>query len=204
MTRRTRTEEPSSFKRARALGADCDNCPLRGQTPVLGEGPVGAQLAVIGEAPGHEEIKVGRPFVGRSGEALDVYLFETGMPRSMVLVTNSICCFPPKGDLGVYLTIAKKEHKAKYGSKKSSKQFKSPVDCCRKRLFNELRMDQCKTCGKFLGGPDENSCVCRSPFPIRRHGPTVYVPMGNAAMESLLGFDGITKWRGSALKKGRK
>ena len=203
MARRIRTDEPSAFRRARALGADCDNCPLKGQTPVLGEGPVGAQLAVIGEAPGREEIKVSRPFIDKSGEALDVYLDKVGMPRSMVLVTNAIACFPPGGDLGVYLTIAKKEHKALHGNKKSSKQFKSPVDCCRKRLFNELRMNNCKTCGKFLGGPDEDSCVCRSPMPIHRHGPTVYVPMGNAAMESILGFEGITKWRGSALKRGR-
>lgn len=162
-----------------------------------------AQLAVIGEAPGREEVKVGRPFIGRSGEALDVYLDHAGVPRSTVLLTNALCCMPPGGDLKTWLTITKSAHKAKYGSKKKSKPFKSPIDCCRPRLLNELRMDKCKTCGKFLAGPEVDQCVCRSPFPIRRHGPAVYVPMGNAAMESILGFDGITKWRGSALRRGR-
>ena len=41
---------------------------------VFGEGPSGAQLMLIGEAPGAEETRLSRPFVGRSGKNLDEFL----------------------------------------------------------------------------------------------------------------------------------
>lgn len=192
-------------QRAKRLGAKCDICPLRGREPVLGEGPMGAAMAVVGEAPGREEVKHGRPFIGKSGEALDGYLSQVGMPRSAVFISNAVACFPDGGDFNVYLTIAKKAWKEAHGSGKNAKPFPSPLDCCRPRLFNELRIRRCKQCGQFEQGPMELQCVCANPLLIPRSPPTVIVPMGNAAMESVLGFDGISKWRGSALpfKRGR-
>lgn len=110
-------------------------------------------------------------------------------------------CFPPGGDYDIFVTLAKRQWKAKHGDKVP---FPDPMDCCRHRLYNELRIDKCKTCGRYLGSvPDAFQCTCQKPLRITRHGPLVIVPMGNAAMESLLGFEGITKWRGSCLKRGR-
>lgn len=194
----------SARQQALKLGAMCHKCPLNGQVPVLGEGSLGAQLAIIGEAPGRDETKMGRPFIGRSGEALEKYLAEQDLTRPAVFITNAVLCFPPGGDYDNFIRGAKKQWKATHGTKKSAPVFNDPIECCRPRLFNELRIDKCKKCGRYLGAvPDEWACVCSVPARIRRHGPPVLVPMGNAAMEAVLGFEGISKWRGSALKRGR-
>lgn len=203
--RKERTDQAGPREMVRKLGAKCSICPLRDQVPVLGEGPLEAAVAVIGEAPGRDETKVGRPFIGRSGESLDAYLMQCDMPRSTVFVSNAVACFPPGGDMKTFLTMARRDHKEKFGTGKKAPVFNSPIDCCRPRLFNELRVSFCKKCGKFLQGPQDLQCVCRDPLVVKRPTPTVLVPMGNAAMESLLGFEGITKWRGSPLqwKRGR-
>jgi len=50
---------------------------------------------VIGEAPGYQEAKQGRPFVGPSGEKLNEYLTLAGWSRADVYVTNLVACRPP-------------------------------------------------------------------------------------------------------------
>ena len=184
------------------LGAQCDKCPLRGQVPVLGEGPLGAQLAIVGEAPGKDEYKAGHPFVGRAGEQLETYLGRNQLTRNSVFLTNAVLCFPPGGDYADFLRRAKKEWKTAHGAKVP---FVDPVECCRPRLFNELRVNKCKRCGKWLGlAPEKVRCYCAEPLVIERRGIPVVVPMGNAAMESVLGYSGITKWRGSCLDGKKK
>lgn len=187
------------------LGARCSDCPLNGQVPVLSEGPLGAKLACIGEAPGRDEVKANRPFIGRSGEELDKYLLQVGTARPAVVLGNAVACFPPGGDWKTFLTLAKKKWKEEHGTGKKAKPFQNPIDCCRPRLFEELRVDKCKLCGKYLGLRHIPlvTCSCSKPLRVSRNGSTIVVPMGNAAMESLLGFDGITKWRGSCLKAER-
>ena len=48
---------------------------------VFGEGPRGARLMLIGEAPGQQEALMGRPFVGKAGKNLDAYIEATGLKR---------------------------------------------------------------------------------------------------------------------------
>ena len=70
----------------------CLACPagqLGGQT-VVGEGPSDARLCLIGEQPGDEEDKRGRPFVGPAGEVLDRALAEAAVPRAELYVTNAV------------------------------------------------------------------------------------------------------------------
>ena len=55
---------------------------------VPGEGPSNATIALIGEAPGREEIQVQRPFVGKSGQLLDLILKEVGLKRSGLYIDN--------------------------------------------------------------------------------------------------------------------
>lgn len=62
---------------------------------VNGVGPSGANLLVIGEAPGADEDRQGKPFVGRSGEILTSKLAEAGLNRSTVRITNCVRCRPP-------------------------------------------------------------------------------------------------------------
>ncbi len=61
-----------------------------GTRAVLGEGPVGAAIALVGEQPGDQEDLAGRPFVGPAGEILDRALAEAGIDRHGVYVTNAV------------------------------------------------------------------------------------------------------------------
>lgn len=63
---------------------------------VPGEGPVNAKIIIIGQAPGAEEDKTGRPFIGRAGKFLNQLLKIAGIKREKVFITSSAKCFPPK------------------------------------------------------------------------------------------------------------
>lgn len=58
--------------------------------PVFGEGNPAPALLLIGEAPGAEEVKLGRPFVGKAGRQLDALLAQMGLPREALYVTNAV------------------------------------------------------------------------------------------------------------------
>lgn len=58
--------------------------------PVFGEGPQEPFLLLIGEAPGGEEAKQGRPFLGKAGQQLDALLQLAGIPRERVYITNTV------------------------------------------------------------------------------------------------------------------
>lgn len=64
--------------------------------PVIGEGSHEAEIMFIGEAPGENEAKTGRPFCGRAGKVLDELLQTVGIDRKDVYVTNIIKDRPPK------------------------------------------------------------------------------------------------------------
>ncbi len=49
-------------------------------------------------------------------------------------------------------------------------------------------------------GPRENRCTCEAPAWNQPGGPSVIIPVGNAALKSLSGLEGITNWRGSPLE----
>lgn len=72
----------------------CRLCESR-TNAVPGEGPKDAKIMLIGEAPGAEEDRTGRPFVGRAGRLLDRLLAEAGIERSQVFITSVIKCRPP-------------------------------------------------------------------------------------------------------------
>jgi DNA polymerase len=62
---------------------------------VFGEGSPTADVVVVGEAPGQEEDRTGRPFVGRAGRLLDLLLLSAGFPRADVYICNVLKCRPP-------------------------------------------------------------------------------------------------------------
>lgn len=81
-----------------AAAKNCVACPdlvLARQSVVVGDAPAGARVVFIGEAPGAEEDRLGRPFVGRSGRLLDDLLAQAGLPRADMAVLNVIKCRPP-------------------------------------------------------------------------------------------------------------
>jgi uracil-DNA glycosylase len=57
---------------------------------VLGEGPIGAAIAFVGEQPGDEEDREGRPFVGPAGRLFDTALQAAGIERGSVYITNAV------------------------------------------------------------------------------------------------------------------
>jgi DNA polymerase len=64
--------------------------------PVLGEGSPTADIMFVGEAPGENEAKTGRPFCGRSGKLLDQLLASIDLPRESVFITSIVKDRPPK------------------------------------------------------------------------------------------------------------
>jgi uracil-DNA glycosylase family 4 len=64
--------------------------------PVFGMGNADADLMFVGEAPGAEEDRTGKPFVGRAGKLLDQLLAEVGMERNRdTFIANTLKCRPP-------------------------------------------------------------------------------------------------------------
>lgn len=80
-----------------SLNPGCTKCPLHKSTTgtvcLAGEGARNAEVMVVGEAPGREEEKTGRPFMGTSGQKLRKTLEKNGI-RS-VFITNTVRCRPP-------------------------------------------------------------------------------------------------------------
>jgi DNA polymerase len=77
--------------------AGFEGCALKrtATNTVIADGNPAAPLMIIGEAPGADEDRVGRPFVGRAGQLLDRMLAAIGLDRSGVLITNVIYWRPP-------------------------------------------------------------------------------------------------------------
>ncbi len=79
-----------------------------GYIPVIGEGDPEAKIMFIGEAPGSQEAKTGRPFVGRAGTLLDSLLKSINLGRGEIYITNIVKDRPPKnrtplvGEIKIY------------------------------------------------------------------------------------------------------
>jgi uracil-DNA glycosylase family protein len=119
--------DPPTYEQLVEAAAHCEACPLyRNATQtVFGEGPVGACLLMVGEQPGDQEDRQGRPFVGPAGQLLDWALVKAGIDRTETYVTNAVKHFKwvPRG-------------KRRIHSKPSSLEIKA----CRPWLDEELRL----------------------------------------------------------------
>lgn len=82
----------ATLRSLRTAAADCRACPLwkSGTQTVFGEGPSDARVMIVGEQPGDQEDRAGRPFVGPAGRLLDQALVAAGFDRSEVYVTNAV------------------------------------------------------------------------------------------------------------------
>ena len=81
-----------SLKALRAATMVCRECPIGAfaTQSVVGEGPRGATLMLVGEQPGDQEDRQGHPFVGPAGQLLDRALVAAGIARGEVFVTNAV------------------------------------------------------------------------------------------------------------------
>jgi uracil-DNA glycosylase len=98
-------QRPLHFESLEALLAamvDMQDDPLAsaGTTLVIYRGNPEARLMIVGEAPGPQENRLGKPFVGKSGQLLDQILQAAGFdPEEDVFITNAVYRMPP-GDEG--------------------------------------------------------------------------------------------------------
>lgn len=88
---------PAALRRVEAASVGCTRCKLsRGRTTIVfGAGAPEARLVLIGEGPGEEEDRQGKPFVGRAGQLLTKMLESVGITREEVYICNIVKCRPP-------------------------------------------------------------------------------------------------------------
>jgi uracil-DNA glycosylase family protein len=81
-----------SLKALREAVQACRGCPLYANATqaVLGEGARESEVMMVGEQPGDQEDRQGRPFVGPAGKILDQALEEAGIDRTKTYVTNAV------------------------------------------------------------------------------------------------------------------
>lgn len=153
----------------RAAAAECTGCDLyRDATQtVFGEGPARALAVLVGEQPGDQEDRLGRPFVGPAGKLLDQALAEAGMERGEVYLTNAVKHFKwqPSG-----------------GRRLHKKPNFTEVRACRPWLAAEIALIQPRivvclgaTAAQALLGPDFRITRHRGEVLSREDSPPVLV-----------------------------
>jgi len=83
-------DEPGSLEALNAIITRSEPLVPGATQAVLGEGPVGARIAFVGEQPGDQEDRQGRPFVGPAGQLLSRALEEAGIDRREAYLTNAV------------------------------------------------------------------------------------------------------------------
>lgn len=103
---------------AKALGADCEHCPLdRGGKFCPSGGAADANVAFVGEAPAVQDAREGTPFVGPTGRLLRIISKKAGIKWEEVFLTNAVLCRAPDG----------------------GPPPKAAISACRPRLLKELQ-----------------------------------------------------------------
>ena len=93
----TRPERAAALETVAAEVRSCTRCRLHATRTkaVPGEGDPETEVVFVGEGPGFNEDRAGRPFVGRAGELLERHLASIGWRRDDVFITNVVKCRPP-------------------------------------------------------------------------------------------------------------
>lgn len=139
------------------------------KVPAVGPSP--ANILLVGEAPGAQEVEQGKPFVGNSGHELTKMLHEAGILRSDIRITN-VCKYRPPGN------------KIELWAPKKKKDIRTSHKLFRGRYFDPRVIEG-------LGELEEEIATTR---------PNVVVPLGNLALWAVTGEEGILKWRSSLLQ----
>lgn len=176
-----------------AAGALCDRCPLRGSVVVPPSGRGDADVVIVGEAPGFNEVKQGKPFVGASGVKLADLLLETQFKtRDSLFITNTLLCRPEvpgvegkeRYNVKRYIAWLRKENMRR--KKVSEPLLESPFTCCAPRLYREL--ERAEWYARVRNCPNG----------------AVVIPLGNFALGAIVQgqpgkAQGIMKYRGSVI-----
>jgi uracil-DNA glycosylase family 4 len=97
MAAREAAASAKSLDELRALLEGFQGCALRATATqlVFADGNPEARIMFVGEAPGYEEDRTGKPFVGRSGKLLDLMLAAIGLDRAKAYIANVVPWRPP-------------------------------------------------------------------------------------------------------------
>ena len=119
------------YQQLRAAADVCRACPLwqDATQTVFGEGPLDAQMMLVGEQPGDQEDLLGRAFQGPAGEVLDRALRRAGLPRENLYITNAVKHF---------------KHRVKGKRRLHDKPDQHEVSVCRDWLEQEIALVQPK------------------------------------------------------------
>ncbi|MGU3466835.1 uracil-DNA glycosylase family protein [Methylobacterium sp. C33D] len=94
---RARARQAKSLDELERILADFDACPLRftAKNLVFADGSPEARVMFLGEAPGADEDRIGKPFMGRSGQLLDKMMKAVGLDRTSAYIGNIVPWRPP-------------------------------------------------------------------------------------------------------------
>ncbi len=97
MAARVAARNAKTLDELRALLVDFEGCALRATATqlVFADGSPQSRIMFVGEAPGHDEDIMGRPFVGRSGKLLDLMMAAIGLDRTLAYIANVVPWRPP-------------------------------------------------------------------------------------------------------------
>jgi len=97
MAARVAARNAKTLDELRALLVDFEGCALRATATqlVFADGNPQSRIMFVGEAPGHDEDIMGRPFVGRSGKLLDLMMAAIGLDRTLAYIANVVPWRPP-------------------------------------------------------------------------------------------------------------
>ncbi len=90
-------DKPALFAEITKDIENCTKCPLYKTRikPVPGEGSLDADIMLVGEGPGRNEDRTGKPFIGAAGKFLDELLTSANLKRSNIFISNVVKCRPP-------------------------------------------------------------------------------------------------------------
>ena len=140
-------------------------------------------LAIVGEAPGADEVKQGRPFVGRSGQLLNELLAEAGVGRAHALVAN-VFRYQPPGNKVAHFFMSQRAAAA-----------------AGEALATELgKLGSAYVRRQFAGELDSLAAV------LKEYRPKAVITLGGTGLWALTGLSGLTvnrgKWHENRLVPG--
>lgn len=130
-------------------------------------------LVVVGEAPGANEVKQGRPFVGRSGQLLEKNMQSAGIVRASILVANVFRFQPPKNKVDHFFSSLRAAKESGEGIEEKYGRFASKYVL--KKYASEL---------EHLGET------------LRAQKPKAIITLGRTPLWALTGLEGILNIRG--------
>ncbi|WP_328770934.1 UdgX family uracil-DNA binding protein [Streptomyces sp. NBC_00286] len=159
----------------RKAAADCRGCPLHRDATqtVFGNGDTDARVLIVGEQPGDQEDRQGKPFVGPAGRLLDRALAEAGIDPAQTYVTNAVKHFK--------FTLPHSRLRSSGGT---------PIAPGKRRIHKAPSLREMTACGPWLAA--ELALV----------DPELIVILGATAGKALLGSSfRVTQQRGTLLEE---